>query len=55
MFYGEGKSVSHVVMYMGNGKIVHASSSKSYANGGGVKTGSNIHYRQILAIRRVKD
>lgn len=55
LFYGEGKSVSHVVMYMGNGKIVHASSSKSYANGGGVKTGSNIHYRQILAIRRVKD
>lgn len=55
LFYGEGKSVSHVVMYMGNGKIVHASSSKSYANGGGIKTGSNIHYRQILAIRRVKD
>lgn len=55
LFYGDGKSVSHVVMYMGNGKIVHASSSKAYTDGGGVKTGSNIHYRQILAIRRFID
>ena len=55
LFYGDGKSVSHVVMYMGNGKIVHASSSKAYTDGGGVKTGSDIHYRQILAIRRFID
>ena len=54
LFYGDG-GVSHVVMYMGNGKIVHASSSKAYSNDGGIKTGSNIHYRKILAIRRVME
>ena len=38
----------HVALYMGNGKIVHASSSKS-----GIKISNNADYRQIVAIRRI--
>ncbi len=41
----------HVAIYMGNGQIVHASSSAPYPVGG-IKTGSAT-YRQILTVRRV--
>ena len=51
IFYGDS-GVSHVVMYLGNGKLIHSSNKKSYTSGGGVKTGNNIHYRNIVAIRR---
>lgn len=39
----------HVAMYIGSGKIVHASSAKT-----GIKV-SNAQYREILAVRRVVD
>lgn len=51
IFYGDS-GVDHVVMYLGNGKLIHSSNKKSYTSGGGVKTGNNIHYRNIVAIRR---
>lgn len=41
----------HVAIYMGNGKIVHASNSAPYPIGG-IKTG-NAAYRTILSVRRV--
>lgn len=37
----------HVAMYIGNGKIVHASSAKT-----GIKI-SNVTYREILSVRRI--
>ncbi len=41
----------HVAIYIGNGKIVHASNSKPYP-AGGIKI-SNATYNTILAVRRV--
>ena len=38
----------HVAMYIGNGKIVHASSAKN-----GIKISNRADYRQIVAIRRI--
>lgn len=38
----------HVAMYIGNGKIVHASSAKN-----GIKVSNRADYRQIVAIRRI--
>ena len=38
----------HVAIYMGNGKIVHASNKRD-----GIKI-SNANYRNIVAVRRVK-
>lgn len=38
----------HVALYMGNNKIVHASSSTT-----GIITGNNASYRTIVAIRRI--
>ena len=49
-FYGSGRSISHVAIYIGNGQIVHASNSKPYP-AGGIKT-SNAYYRTIVAVRR---
>ena len=46
-FYGSGRSISHVAIYIGNGQIVHASSAKT-----GIKV-SNAGYRTILSIRRI--
>ena len=40
----------HVAIYMGNGKIVHASNKKD-----GIKISSNYKYKKVLAIRRVID
>lgn len=38
----------HVAIYMGNGKIVHASNSRD-----GIKVGDNAAYRTILSVRRL--
>lgn len=38
----------HVAIYMGNNKIVHASSKKT-----GIKISTNAKYRKIVAVRRV--
>ena len=47
IFYGSGRSVSHVAMYIGDGKIVHASSTKT-----GIKI-SNYNYRPIIRMANV--
>lgn len=44
-FYGSGH-VSHVAMYIGGGKIIHASNARD-----GIKT-SNAYYRKPLKIGR---
>lgn len=50
LFYGSGNYASHVAIYMGNGKIVHASNSQPYPKGG-IKI-SNYNYQQpIKAVR----
>ena len=41
----------HVAIYIGQGKVVHASNSKPYPSGG-IKV-SNAQYRPILAVRRI--
>ena len=41
----------HVALYIGQGKVVHASNSKPYPSGG-IKV-SNAQYRTILAVRRI--
>ncbi len=42
VFYGSGGSINHVAIYMGNGRIVHASNRRD-----GIKT-SNVDYRKPL-------
>ncbi len=46
-FYGSGKSISHVAIYIGNGQIVHASSKKT-----GIKI-SNAYYRSPICVVRL--
>ena len=41
----------HVAIYIGGGKIVHASNSRPYP-AGGIKISDNYAYRTVLAIRR---
>ena len=38
----------HVAIYIGDGKIVHASTKKT-----GIKIGSDVNYKRILAVRRI--
>lgn len=47
IFYGNGKSINHVAMYIGNGQIVHASTYKT-----GIKV-SNWNYRAPVKIVNV--
>ena len=47
IFYGSGRSINHVAMYIGNGQIVHASNSRD-----GIKISNNAAYRTILSVRR---
>lgn len=44
LFYGNGKSINHVAMYIGNGRIVHASTERT-----GITT-SNWNYRTPVKI-----
>lgn len=46
-FYGKGKSISHVAIYIGNGQIVHASTRKT-----GIKI-SSAYYRNPICVTRV--
>ena len=45
-FYGSGKSINHVAIYIGNGKIVHASNKRD-----GIKI-SNAFYRSPICVVR---
>ncbi|MDO5292556.1 MAG: C40 family peptidase [bacterium] len=47
LFYGSGRSISHVAMYIGNNKIIHASNPRD-----GVKI-SKYNYRKPITIRRI--
>lgn len=49
LFYGSGKHVNHVAMYIGGGKVIHASTEKT-----GIKI-SNAFYRTPITIRRFLD
>ena len=44
LFYGSGKSINHVAMYIGDGKIVHASTEAT-----GIKV-SNWNYKNPVKI-----
>ena len=49
-FYGSGRSISHVAIYIGNGQIVHASNKRD-----GIKV-SNAYYRNpIYVVRYLPD
>ena len=47
VFYGDGVGINHVAIYIGNGKVVHAASTKS-----GIKI-SNWKYRSPVKIKNV--
>lgn len=47
VFYGSGRGINHVAIYIGNGQIVHASSPKT-----GIKI-SNMYYRSPVCFTRV--
>lgn len=47
IFYGNGSTISHVAMYIGNGLVIHASTEKT-----GIKI-SNAFYRTPMKIGRV--
>lgn len=50
VFYGNGSSINHVAMYIGNGQVVHASNERT-----GIKI-SNMYYRNpITAVRIIND
>ena len=38
----------HIAIYIGNGKIVHASSRKT-----GIKISPKANYRKVLSVRRI--
>lgn len=47
IFYGKGKTINHVAIYIGNGQVVHASSPKT-----GIKI-SNVSYRTPFKAVRI--
>lgn len=51
VFYGDGGSIDHVALYIGDGQVVHASNSAPYPRGG-IKI-SNVNYRTPICARRI--
>ena len=51
VFYGNGGSINHVALYIGDGQVVHASNSAPYPRGG-IKI-SNVNYRTPICARRI--
>ncbi len=49
-FYGSGKSISHVAMYIGGGQVVHASSAKT-----GIKISNAFYRTPICVVRLIND
>lgn len=49
-FYGNGKSINHVAIYIGNGQVVHASSPKS-----GIKISSAYYRTPVKVVRILND
>lgn len=50
IFYGNGKSINHVAIYIGNGQVIHASNPKT-----GIRI-SNVSYRSpVKAVRVLHD
>ena len=47
IFYGNGRSINHVVLYIGGGRVVHASNSRT-----GIIT-SNMYYRSPVCATRI--
>lgn len=47
IFYGSGKGINHVAMYIGNGQVVHASNSRT-----GIII-SNMYYRSPVSAARI--
>lgn len=47
IFYGNGRSINHVALYIGGGRVVHASNSRT-----GIIT-SNMYYRSPVSAARV--
>ena len=47
IFYGNGRRINHVAMYIGNGRVVHASNSRT-----GIIT-SNMYYRSPVSAARI--
>lgn len=47
VFYGSGSYISHVAMYIGNGQVIHASTTRT-----GIKI-SNMYYRSPIKMVRV--
>lgn len=49
-FYGNGRSINHVAIYIGNGQVVHASSPKS-----GIKISSAYYRTPVKVVRILND
>ena len=47
VFYGKGKTINHVAIYIGNGQVIHASSPKT-----GIRI-SNVSYRTPLKVVKI--
>ena len=50
LFYGSGNYASHVAIYIGNGRVVHASNSQPYP-AGGIKISNYDYQTPIRAVR----
>ena len=49
-FYGSGRSISHVAIYIGNGQIVHASNKRD-----GIKVSNACYRNPICVVRYLPD